>query len=89
MSDSKKRAPRAPGSKRVQQTRLDASMTRAERIASVIEAVEKRLTEAQLKVTIADYIRLMQMQKEQEQQLPRHIEVTWVESTHEKNYSVE
>jgi hypothetical protein len=57
---------------------------RAERIGRLLSALESRIDAGEdLKVSVADYIRLLQLQKEYEQDAPKHIEVTWVESVME------
>jgi len=60
-----------------------ARATTAKRITDVIAQVEKQLSKSEFKATIADYIRLLQLQKEYEKETPRDIEVTWVESQNE------
>lgn len=50
-------------------------------VERVIERVEEKLEKAEIKPTVADYLRLLQFREEmtQEEQ-PREIKVTWVES---------
>ena len=57
--------------------------TTAKQIAVVLDKVEKQLGTGDFKATVADYIRLLQIQKEFETTKPRNIEVTWVESLKE------
>ena len=57
--------------------------TAAERIRGVLEQVEKQISKSEFKVTLGDYIRLIQLQKEYEKEKPKDIEVTWVESLNE------
>ena len=57
--------------------------TTAKRITEVIAQVEIQLSKSEFKATVADYIRLLQIQKEYEKETPRDIEVTWVESQNE------
>ncbi|MFM2124567.1 MAG: hypothetical protein RL328_1018 [Acidobacteriota bacterium] len=60
----------------------------AEVVRQLLEGIEKKLQEQDLKVTLADYIRLVQLKKELEGEEPREIRVTWVdresESSNEK-----
>lgn len=53
--------------------------TRRERITRLLAEVEKNLTaEKKMKVTLADFIRLTQLERELEQdEQPREITVTW------------
>ena len=55
------------------------SGTRRERITRLLAEVEKKLTAEQMKkVTLADFIRLTQLERELEQdEQPREIIVTW------------
>ena len=57
--------------------------TAAERIREVLAHVEKQITKSEFKVTLGDYIRLLQLQKEYDKEKPRDIEVTWIESLNE------
>ena len=45
----------------------------------IIERVEQKLGEGDVKATVSDYIRLVQLQKELEEAEPRDIEVRWVD----------
>jgi len=53
------------------------------RIAQLIrkarQGLEARLGENELKLTWADYLKLIQMEKEIEDETPREIKVTWVD----------
>lgn len=53
--------------------------SQAEVVRGLIEQVEKKLGESDVKVTLADYIRLVQLRKELEEETPREIKVTWIE----------
>ena len=55
------------------------SSTRRERITRLLAEAEKKLTAEQMKkVTLADFIRLTQLERELEQdEQPREIIVTW------------
>jgi hypothetical protein len=64
-----------------------SSANTAECISRVIAAVETQLEQAKFKATIADYIRLLQIEREYAKDKPRDIEVTWVESVDEKKSS--
>jgi signal recognition particle GTPase len=60
---------------------------RGEVVRDLLAAVERKLTESDVKVTLADYIRLVQLQKDLEQEEPREIRVRWVD--HESESSSE
>ena len=51
----------------------------------MLEGIEKKLQKQDLKVTLADYIRLVQLQKELEADEPREIRVTWVDRESESS----
>jgi hypothetical protein len=51
--------------------------------------VEARLEKGDVKATVADYIRLVQLQKELEEDEPAEIKVTWVEPAETKSDSGE
>ncbi len=44
-----------------------------------LASFEKRLEADELKLTTAEYLKLLQMGQELEQETPKDIEVTWVE----------
>jgi len=48
-------------------------------VEQVIENLEKRLKNDELKATVGDLIRLVQLEKELEEERPKEIKVTWVE----------
>jgi pantothenate kinase len=64
--------------------RKSPSRSLAEKQASLINKLVKNLEEKidanELKATLGDLIRLMQMQKELEEDRTREIKVTWVET---------
>ncbi len=52
--------------------------SRRERIAKLLADVEKRLNVEENKVTLGDFIRLLQLERElEEEEQPREIIVTW------------
>lgn len=52
--------------------------TRRERVTKLLAAIEKSLDVEKLKVTLADFIRLTQLERELEQEeQPKEIIVTW------------
>jgi hypothetical protein len=51
---------------------------RKERIAKLLEKIEAQLDVGEMKITLADFIRLTQLERELEQEdRPREIIVTW------------
>jgi hypothetical protein len=51
----------------------------AQVVERLIERVERNLAKDDVKGTVADYIRLVQLQKELEEEEPQDIEVRWVD----------
>lgn len=51
----------------------------SELLTKTIEEIEKRISEDELKVTVGDYLKLAQMQREFEQDDAKEIRVTWIE----------
>jgi hypothetical protein len=48
-------------------------------VETIRKRVEKKLTTDDVKASLADYIRLVQLEKELEEDEPREIRVTWVD----------
>jgi hypothetical protein len=55
----------------------DKTKCQAEIVSELIAEVEKKLKGKDVKVTLADYIRLVQLRKELDEEQPREIRVTW------------
>ena len=51
----------------------------ASALSKAIDGFEKRIQEADFKMTVGDYLKLVQMEKENAQEEPKEIIVTWVE----------
>ena len=52
---------------------------KAEVVEQLLEKVEQKLGEGDVKATLGDYIRLVQLQKELEEEEPGEIRCTWVD----------
>jgi hypothetical protein len=52
-------------------------------VGDLIKKIEEKLKDGEMRATLVDYIRLLQLQKEMEADEPRDIEVRWVESEQE------
>lgn len=58
--------------------------TRKERITRLLQRIEAQLDVQKMKITLADFIRLTQLERELEEgEQPREIIVTWKDSTEE------
>ncbi len=53
-------------------------------IGDLLKKVEKKLAGEEVKVTLADYIRLVQLKKELDEEEPRDLQVTWVEPSEKR-----
>ena len=58
----------------------------ATKIARLLVAIEEKM-DSEVKCTIGDYIRLLQVQEEFDREMPRDIEVTWVDTIKKQNES--
>ena len=56
-----------------------AKKSKAEVVQKILERVEDKLKHDDVKATLGDYIRLVQLEKELEDEEPREIKVTWIE----------
>jgi hypothetical protein len=56
-------------------------------VNKLLEKMEQKLTgeNSEMKVTLADYIRLLQLKKEMEDEEPKEIRVTWVDRESESS----
>jgi hypothetical protein len=48
-------------------------------VEALLKNVEKKLTGKEVKATLGDYLKLVQFQKELEEEDPKEIKVTWVD----------
>ena len=53
-------------------------------VKKLLKNLEKKLTGDQVKASLGDYIRLVQLHKELDEESPREIKVTWVEPEGDK-----
>ena len=69
---------------REQTEREQKKKTQAAVVKKLLKNVEKKLGGEDVKATLGDYIRLVQLQQELEEDEPRDITVSWVEPASEK-----
>lgn len=74
-----KPAEKGNGPRRSKQRSQDWFRQKAKTIDALLKSIEEKLKHPDFKVSIGDFIRLLQLRKEMEQELPREITVTWVE----------
>ena len=73
---------RGAGRRRLSASAASARRARRKQAAVVnklMEMFEAKVDGKELKATLSDFIRLLQLQKELEDEQPREIKVTWVE----------
>ena len=59
---------------------IGVAMSRKETVTKLLESMEDRLNTADGKASVADYIRLLQYERElDDEQQPREMKVTWSE----------
>lgn len=78
---SKKR-PRKTSSKAERRRRKEAAL-----VEKVIQNIEEKLNSDQLKPTVGDFIRLLQLEKELAEEPPKEIKVSWVEPSEKEHAS--
>ena len=61
--------------------------TKSELVEKAIHSIEEKIDAKQLKATLGDFIRLLQIQKELEAEEPREIKVTWVDPSEMESVS--
>ena len=66
----------------------DASGERAKKLDRLLANVESKLDNGDFKASIGDFVRLLQLRKELEEERPREITVRWVEPSGEEHVSV-
>ena len=64
---------------REQTERKQKKKTQAAVVDKLLKNVEKKLAGKDVKATLGDYIKLVQLQAELEEEEPKDIKVTWVE----------
>jgi hypothetical protein len=64
---------------REQTERKQKKKTQAAVVEKLLKNVEKKLAGKNVKATLGDYIKLMQLQTELEAEEPKDIKVTWVD----------
>jgi hypothetical protein len=75
----------APGKKPVGKKRTPKLGPRERAIQKILNKLEKQLINGELKGTVADYLKLIQVGKEIAEARPRAIEITWVNSLREES----
>ena len=60
-------------------TKTAGASGQAKAVKSMLTKIEKKMSGDQMKATLGDYIRLVQLHKELDEESPKEIKVTWVE----------
>ena len=83
-AEAKSTAARSKGtgkSKGDTETKAAGGGGQAQAVKSMLTTIEKKMKGDQMKATLGDYIRLVQLHKELDDESPKEIRVTWVESS--------
>jgi hypothetical protein len=82
MAEEKKSRPKKTPDSGTQKrpAKKQQSKNKAELISRVLENIENKLTSQELKPSVGDFIRLLQLEKELEEEQPKEIKVSWVEA---------
>jgi hypothetical protein len=89
---ARKRGQKRPVKQSIPAKKKAAPLPRSERgkLKALLAKVEERLqSDASSKVSISDYIRLLQMKRELDQKKPRDVEVKWVDTLGEEENATE
>lgn len=60
--------------------REESKKKKTQVVEQILERVEEKLGKGEVKATVGDYIRLVQLQKELEEEAPGEITVKWVDA---------
>jgi hypothetical protein len=77
-----KRKPRKTSTKAQKRRRKKAAL-----VEQMIESIEGKLKSDQLKPTVGDFIRLLQLDEELAEEQPKEIKVSWVEPSEKEHAS--
>jgi hypothetical protein len=66
-------------SKAEAETKADGGGGQAQAVKCMLTKIEEKMSGNQMKATLGDYIRLVQLHKELDDESPKEIRVTWVE----------
>ena len=77
--DAAARSKPAAKSKVETETKTARAGGQAQAVKCMLTKIEEKMTGNQMKATLGDYIRLVQLHKELDDESPKEIRVTWVE----------
>lgn len=77
-----RKAVRGGGGERASKRRR-RKVDKAALVEQAIQSLEKRLKNDELKATVGDLIRLVQLERELEEEQPKEIKVRWIEPAEE------
>ena len=73
------KAPTRKASRGKSEAPAEGAGSRARAVKNLLAKVEETMTTEPIKATLGDYIRLVQLHKELDEEEPKEIKVTWVE----------
>jgi hypothetical protein len=84
-----KKSETAKAAKAEKTTETKSAATKAEIVSEAIRSIEEKLKADKLKPTMGDFIRLLQLEKQLEDEQPTEIKVSWVEPDEKEHVSEE
>ena len=78
-SASPKKAEKVTSAARVRATTSKKKSSKSALVKKLLDAAEKKVTAEDVKASIGDVIRLLQLQKELEEEEPREITIQWID----------
>ena len=78
--DKKERRKKASGKGASKRAAPKRARNKARTISRMIAKIENKLTSDELKPSVGDFIRLLQLEKELDEEQPKEIKVSWVEA---------
>ncbi len=79
MAEKKGRKTKSGDEKATAPVEEGGQKSKAELVSEVLQKMEQRLVSDELKPTVGDFIRLLQLEKELAEEQPKEIKVSWVE----------
>jgi hypothetical protein len=88
LSSARKSAPDGQKKNTSEKKKPEGARPQAGIVQKLLKKVEQRLSKDDVKASLGDYIRLVQLQKElEDEEQPREMKVTWVEAEKEESDS--
>jgi polyhydroxyalkanoate synthesis regulator phasin len=87
MGDTRKS--QAPEAEKAETEVTTRRLTKAELVSELIKKIQGKLAKDELKPTVGDLLRLLQLEQEMEEEQPREIRVSWINGDEKEHASEE